>query len=92
MAVATMTGPNERALRGEAEWLPTNLEEIVAIRRVLLESGCTRAVADGIVGWLVTKAAGEEDSTHSTTRASYRKILASLESPLPASVSGVIPR
>jgi hypothetical protein len=75
---------NERALMGEAGWLPGSFEDVVLVRRLLIRSGVRREQVDPLVTWLVLKAAGEEDTTASTTRSRYRKILAGLESPLPS--------
>ena len=79
MAVATV---NQRALRNEAAWLPETLEDAVAVRRAIMDAGYARAHADGVVGWLVGKAAGEPDTTGQAVRSRYRKLLATLESPL----------
>lgn len=78
----------KRALRGEAEWLPEDLADVIAIRRTLLESGLPSETVAGIMAWLVVKSAGERDTTSEPTRARYRRILAGLDSP----VSNAIPR
>ncbi len=75
---------NLRALRNEAEWLPSSLDDVVAIHDVLKASGQSDQVTNGIVGWLVSKKAGRPDNLGSPTRSTYRKVLAGLESPLPS--------
>lgn len=81
MAVAVV---NLRALRNEADWLPRTLEDAALVRSVLVDDGQTEQVVNGITGWLVAKANGQPDRTEASTRARYRRVLASLESPLPS--------
>jgi hypothetical protein len=69
---------NERALRNEADFLPTTLEDLVGLRRRVVAAGYPDQVASGVCAWLLTKAAGDPDRTSSDTRARYRKILAEL--------------
>jgi len=73
-----MTVVNLRALRNEADHLPSSLEEAAAIRAALLDAGQPPQVADGIVGWLIAKATGQPDLTAATTRSRYRRVLATL--------------
>lgn len=67
------------ALRNEADWLPEDLGDLVDLRRRIIAAGHASQVANGIVGWLLSKAAGERDDTASDTRSRYRKILAELD-------------
>ncbi len=68
------------ALRNEAEFLPAALSDLVELRRRIIDAGYPPSVANGLVGWLVSKTAGERDVTGSPTRSKYRKILAELDS------------
>lgn len=77
-SVSTTTN-GRRDLRGEADFLPSTVEDLVELRRQLVAAGHPDQVASGILGWLVAKAAGDPDQTSPTTRATYRKILAGLE-------------
>lgn len=67
------------ALQNEADWLPSNPDELPAalrrLRRRLVSAGCTSADLNGITGWIVAKAMGEPDTTHAGTRSRYRRIL-----------------
>lgn len=67
------------SLRNEAEWIPTSMETLAALRARLTEAGHPAAIVSGLTGWLVAKGAGEEDRTSSDTRSRYRRILADLE-------------
>jgi hypothetical protein len=73
-----MSVVNLRALRNEADHLPSSLDEAMTVRRRLIEAGQSRAIADGIMAWLVTKATGEPDTTDAATRSRYRRILATI--------------
>lgn len=68
-----------RDLRNEADYLPETVEDLVDLRQLVIEAGHSAPVANGLVGWLLSKAAGEADTTSSRTRSTYRKILAELE-------------
>lgn len=76
-----VTTPRMRAdaLRNEAEWLPSRLGDLVDVRRRVIAAGYGAATANGLIGWLVSKAAGERDITGAPTRSRYRKILAELD-------------
>lgn len=65
--------------RNEADWLPSDVDDLVELRRRVIELGQSPSVANGLVGWLLSKAAGEEDRSGPNTRARYRRILAELE-------------
>lgn len=69
------------SLRNEADWLPSDLDDLAALRRQIIEAGHPGHVANGLIGWLLAKAVGERDATSPTTRSKYRKILAGLEAP-----------
>jgi hypothetical protein len=73
----TMT-PNLRALRVEAAFMPASVEAAAQLRQQLVDAGHSSALADGIVGWLIGKAAGHVDRSSSATRSSYRRILSAL--------------
>jgi hypothetical protein len=79
-----MTVVNLRSLRNEADFLPASIDDAAAVRAAVLEAGHTPALADGLVGWLIAKAAGHADNSSPTTRSRYRRILATL----PPTVSG----
>lgn len=66
-------------LREEAAFLPTSVDDLVELRRRLIDSGHPDQVASAIVGWLVAKTTDDPDLTASSTRSRYRKILASIE-------------
>jgi hypothetical protein len=69
------------SIQGEGDWIPDaeHVRELAELRRQIIELGEPPSVANGMIGWLVSKAAGERDTTSSKTRAQYRKILARLE-------------
>lgn len=67
------------ALQGERDHLPDDLEDLIDLRRRIIESGETPATAAGVIGWLLAKKAGEPDVTGAPTRSRYRKILARIE-------------
>lgn len=67
------------ALQGERDHLPADLDDLIDLRRRIIGLGETPATAAGVLGWLLSKKAGEPDVTGSDTRARYRKILARLE-------------
>lgn len=69
------------SIRGEGEWVPDldQVRELAELRRLIIEVGESPATANGIIGWLVAKAAGERDTTGSDVRARYRRVLARLE-------------
>jgi hypothetical protein len=67
--------------RNEADFLPESLEDLADLRRRVMDAGHSAPVANGLLGWLVSKAAGEDDVTNSVTRSKYRKILAELPPP-----------
>lgn len=64
------------------EWamLPATLDDLAALRDEIKGLGCTDQVANGIVGWVSARAAGQDTSgTGGPTAARYRKILAEVE-------------
>lgn len=67
------------SLRDEARYLPATVAQLAELRGRVIAAGHPPGVANGLVGWLISKAAGERDVTASTTRSRYRKILAALE-------------
>lgn len=67
------------ALRDEAAWIPRTFDELQELRQRLTDAGHSSPIVNGLTGWLVSKALGEEDTTGSSTRASYRRILRELE-------------
>ena len=64
--------------RIEALYLPDDLDDLAELRRRVIEAGHSASVANGLVGWLLSKTAGETDVSESRTRSKYRKILAEL--------------
>lgn len=73
-----MSVVNLRALRNEADFLPSSIDDAARVRQAIIDAGNPAQVADGIVGWLISKAAGHPDRTASDTRSRYRRILATL--------------
>lgn len=80
-------GPNQsdgteplrrRDLRNEATYLPTSVEELVALRQAVIDLGHTEQIANGLIGWLIAKAGRQPDAGSARTRSAYRKILAEL--------------
>lgn len=71
---------NPRSLGIEAKYVTYSVADLVALRRRLLAAGESEAVAAGIIGWLVAKAAGDPNSINATTKARYRRILERLDS------------
>lgn len=69
------------SIQGEGDWIPDadRVRELAELRRLIIDLGETPATANGIIGWLIAKAAGERDVTGPNVRARYRKILARLE-------------
>lgn len=71
-----------RDLRNEADWIPSDTIELPAaleeLRSRLFDAGRPSSEINGITGWMVAKALGEQDTTAAPTRARYRKILADL--------------
>lgn len=73
----------------EGAFLPSSVEDLIDLRDRVVEliaagdvdgikpSGAD-AVANGITGWLVAKAAGQTDTLSAPTRSRYRKVLAAL--------------
>lgn len=78
-SVSTTPNGNPRALRNEADYLPGSLEDLIELRSRVITAGHSAPVANGLIGWLLSKANGEPDVTGPDTRAKYRKILAGLE-------------
>lgn len=67
--------------RNEADFVPESVEDLAELRRRIIAAGYSASVANGLLGWLVSKGAGEADVTESKTRSKYRKILAELGAP-----------
>jgi hypothetical protein len=65
----------------EAPFLPETFDELLELRRQLRAAGHSPAVVNGVVAWLVGKAAGEPDESAATTRSRYRRILSDLGAP-----------
>jgi hypothetical protein len=70
-------------LRNEADHLPGSVGDLIALRRRLIEVGASPAKANGLIGWLIAKKAGEPDTTGNSVRSEYRKLLAQLGEPEP---------
>ncbi|HEV8675001.1 MAG TPA: hypothetical protein VGX21_13220 [Methylomirabilota bacterium] len=58
---------------------PEAVEDLIALRRAIIDAGHSPSTAAGLVGWLVAKAAGDPDTTGPSTRSNYRKILDELK-------------
>lgn len=85
----TTIAHHRKDLRIEAQFLPDSLGDLLALRPRLvamiatgevdgIRASSADTVADGIVGWLVAKAAGETDTLTASTRSRYRRILGQL--------------
>ena len=69
---------NPRSLGVEAAWIPVEMDQVVALLKVLIPRyGFSQA--SGLTTWLQMKALGERDATTAPTRSGYRRILAELE-------------
>ena len=70
------TTVNPRSIGAEAPFITTDVNKLATLQAELVARGYANQVtAQGIVAWLVNKAAGRPDVTSSDTRAKYRKIL-----------------
>lgn len=68
------------SIQQEGVWIPDadQVAELIELRVQIIELGESTTTANGIIGWLVSKAAGERDTTGPATRSKYRKVLAQL--------------
>jgi hypothetical protein len=84
----TATWINQHGQQGrlpEEDWYPRDLEDLLELRQAVIDAGVTARTADRLIAWVLTRSAGEEDSTSGPTRSSYRKVLAELPGPGPSS-------
>jgi hypothetical protein len=83
-----MSVVNIRALRNEADHLPSSIEEAASVRAAIIDAGHSPTLADSVVGWLIAKAAGHADATSPTTRSKYRRVLATLPGTVRSGATG----
>lgn len=73
------TTVNPRSIGVEGRYLHSDVLELAALRRRLLDRGTTPPVANGVIGWLTGKIAGEPDIASARSRAEYRRLLRELD-------------
>ncbi len=81
----TATWTNQHSRLPEEDWYPQTLEDLLDLRSKVIDAGTTPRIADKLIAWVLTRSAGEPDSTSAPTRSSYRKVLAALPGPGPSS-------
>lgn len=81
----TATWTNQHSRLPEEDWYPHTLEDLLDLRNAVIDAGVSARTADRLVAWVLTRSAGEPDSTSGPTRSSYRKVLAGLPGPGPSS-------
>lgn len=74
-----MTTTNPRSWKHEAQFVPSTIEDVLALQQRLVdEAGASQAKANGAVMWLLLKAQGT-DNAPAPTRSAYRKLFAQLQ-------------
>ena len=90
-----LTHHHRKDLKIEGHYLPDTVHDLIDLRERIVNviagghiEGVTSrgadAVANGITGWLVAKAAGQTDTLTGSTRSKYRRVLAALDDEAPA--------
>lgn len=73
------TAVNPRSIGVERRYLSADVFELAELRQRLMANGVTPPIANGIIGWLTTKIAGQSDTSSAQTRSTYRKVLRELD-------------
>jgi hypothetical protein len=73
-----MSEINPRSITDEGPFIPASLADVIDLRQRVLDAGHSESVANGVVGFVVAKAAGEATPLTDVTRSRYRRILREL--------------
>lgn len=75
------TAINPRSIQIEGHYITSDVAELATLKSRLIDAGASPVTANGVLGWLVDKAAGRRDVTGPSTRSRYRRALEALGEP-----------